>query len=67
MAALAPPAVAAQDAVLRHARLGAAAAVAVLPRPAAFTVTLPAVAHSVAYRGGGGEGSVIKKDTKRME
>lgn len=47
VAALAPAAVAAQDAVVRHARLGAAAAVAILPRPAAFTVTLPTVAHSV--------------------
>lgn len=47
VAALAPPAITAQDAIVRHARLGAATAVAILPRPAAFTVTLPTVAHSV--------------------
>lgn len=42
-----PPA-AADGAILRHARLGAGAAVAILPRPATLTVALPAVTRPVA-------------------
>lgn len=48
-AALASPAAAAKGAVLRGARLGAGAAVAVVPTPAALATTLAAVARSVAY------------------
>lgn len=50
LATLASPAAAAEGTVLRHARLGAGAAITILPRPVAFAVTLPAVTHSVTYK-----------------
>lgn len=49
VAALASPTAAAESAILWRARLGAGAAVAIMPLPAALTMTLAAVAHSVAY------------------
>lgn len=50
LATIAFPPATAETAVLRHARLRAAAAVAVFPRPAGFTVTLSAVTHSMTYK-----------------
>jgi len=50
VAALASPPPAAESAILRHAGLGAGAAVTILSRPAAFAVTLPTVTRPMAYK-----------------
>lgn len=50
VATLTSPPTTAESAILWHARLSASAAVTILPCPAAFTVTLPAVTHPVAYK-----------------
>lgn len=49
VAALTSPTTAAESAILWRARLGAGAAVAIVPFPAALAMTLAAVTHSVTY------------------
>lgn len=48
--AVAYPPAAAEVAVLRHACVSVSAAVAVIPRPSAFTVTVPAVTHTMTFK-----------------
>lgn len=50
LVALACSPAAADASILRYARLGAGAAVAVFPDPTVVTTTLPAVTHSVTYK-----------------